>query len=243
MIRQKKRLTQATAKSAKKYTRKQPKRIIRKRARVRHIKKKQPEKLTFSSLKRQQTWQTFTKQLFDDFKTKETVFLLVFLILILVFFFNFVGHRVDGKSMAPTFQPNDLILIAKRKEPTRYSMITFSPKDNEKESYVKRVIGLPGDRIKVDQEHLLLLPKENDISPNIDLIENIPDGTIRIALSKIAIQELSGHDRIPEDCYFVEGDNRLNSEDSRMFGLVSKEQIEGVVCFRYFPFSKIGTVD
>lgn len=182
-------------------------------------------------------------RLFTNLNKKETLLWLVLLVMFIVFFTNFSLHHLKGISMEPTLQNNDFILISKRKKPSRYSIATFFSNSEKTESYTKRIIGMPGDRIRTHEGHLYLLPKENDINPSISLIKDIPDGTIRIAVTDDIFKELSYYERIPANYYFVEGDNRLHSEDSRTFGLISKEQIEGIVCLRYFPFSRIGTVN
>lgn len=203
-------------------------------------KKKQLSKNTlfFSKLKKNKLGRFFI-----SLNKKETLLWLMLLVMFIVFFANFSVHRVTGISMKPTLQNNDFILISKKKHPSRYAIVTFFSDSEKTESYIKRIIGMPGDRIRTHEGHLYLLPKENDINSSISLIKDIPDGTIRIAVTDDIFQELSYYERIPANYYFVEGDNRLHSEDSRTLGLISKEQIEGVVCARYLPFSRMGTVN
>ena len=65
---------------------------------------------------------------------------------------------------------------------------------------------------------------------------SLPDSTIKITVSEAVAAELTSLSEIPKDRYFVQGDNRLHSSDSRSFGLITSEQIEGVVVSRYYPF-------
>lgn len=175
-------------------------------------------------------------------KQKETIWLLVLLTVIVLFFLRFSTHRVDGQSMEPTFQTNDRILISPSNTLSRYAVVTFEPKNIKNESYVKRIIGMPGDRIQLMGNALFLLPKENEKKEKVDLTTEVPDGTIKIMVSEAVMNQLHQYERIPKDRYFVQGDNRLHSDDSRVFGLIDKAQIEGVVLYRYYPFSKMGIV-
>lgn len=165
------------------------------------------------------------------------VLLVVFLVGLLFFLFAFQKHTVDGISMDPTLKDGDRIVIRKTKELQRYELITFEPKDQPGKSFVKRVIGLPGDHIKVE-ENTLYLNSDRSFENQGEL----PDGTLKVSIAYEVQYVLSGLTEIPEDHYFVLGDNREKSNDSRSFGLISKDQIEGVVVFRYFPFSSFGSV-
>ncbi|MBP1046521.1 signal peptidase I [Enterococcus sp. BWM-S5] len=188
------------------------------------------------SLKKRRTWE----KLLYSFLQKEMIGL-VLLLLVLVFFFRSCApHQIDGQSMAPTFQSGDRIIIAKNRRIQRYTIVTFEPAGIPGESYVKRVIGLPGDQISVEGTALFLLPKESSSEAKEQFSEGLPDGTIKVTLSEEVAQTLALHDEIPDNQYFVLGDNRLHSDDSRVFGLVDEKQIEGVVMYRYYPFSKIG---
>ncbi|WP_321384324.1 signal peptidase I [uncultured Enterococcus sp.] len=144
--------------------------------------------------------------------------------------------------MEPTFQENDRILLKKRQVVKRYEIITFQPKGVENTSYIKRVIGIPGDYIWVDGNSLFLLPeggterRAEAPTSSGDMLDNM----LKITISDATAEELSQYKMIPKNQYFVQGDNRSHSNDSRDFGLVNSEQIEGVVCYRYFPFNKLG---
>ncbi|MHC5228829.1 signal peptidase I [Enterococcus sp. LJL99] len=179
------------------------------------------------------------KKVIATLKQKETLLLIALFFILLLFFINFGRDKVDGQSMAPTFETNDRIILAKHTEPSRYAIISFEATYEKDTSYVKRIIGLPGDRIGVNGTKLYLLPRENEKD---NLADERSDGTISIDVSELVAKELSEYERIPENMYFVQGDNRLHSDDSRVFGLINKKQIEGVVVYRYYPFSRIGTV-
>jgi signal peptidase I len=167
---------------------------------------------------------------------------LFFLLLVLgcIFFLLRVApHRVDGQSMEPTLQNNDRILILKNESIQRYEMITFQPAKAKDEKYVKRVIGMPGDAIQVKGNHLYLVQGAKKDSKT-GTGEPLVDGTTVFFLNESATVKLKNLTEIPEGSYFVVGDNRNHSTDSRSLGLIQEDQIEGVVFFRYFPFTKIG---
>ncbi|WP_249274547.1 signal peptidase I [Candidatus Enterococcus clewellii] len=163
--------------------------------------------------------------------------LVVFLVGVLFFLFAFRKHTVDGVSMVPFLKDGDRIVVKKTKEVERYALITFEPRDQPGESFVKRVMGLPGDFIKVEENTLYL--NSND---SFEGQKGLPDGTLKITIASEVQLMLAGSSEIPENHYFVLGDNRAKSNDSRSFGLISKEQIEGIVVFRYFPFASIGSL-
>lgn len=175
----------------------------------------------------------------------ETLVFLIFAISCINFLLNYRAHFVDGHSMDPTFQNGDRLLVHKSKKFERYDIVTFEPKDELGESYVKRVIGLPGDRIFVKNDQLYLvehLDNDVDLSQWIDA-GVLPDSTVVVRIAQEpTLNLLRNVEEIPKDYYFVLGDNRSNSKDSRSIGFVSSDQIEGVVNFRFYPFNRFGFV-
>lgn len=157
-------------------------------------------------------------------------------------------HVVVGESMLPTLNNHDRIAVIKKKEPKRYSLVTFQPGDKKSESYVKRVLGLPGDRIWLDQNTVYLnhqMAENNPTPPNETGLTGIdlPDGTLKVRVTWEVAAKLEGLSTIPKDQFFVLGDNRRHSKDSRELGLIAKDKIEGVVAFRYYPFQRFGLID
>lgn len=149
----------------------------------------------------------------------------------------FIGLRtsVVGQSMAKTLDAGDEILvnrfIYKVLEPKTGDIIVFLPNGNEKSHYyVKRVIAVPGDTVQIRDGALYLNGEEYE--------EEIDCETIQEA--GLAEEELT----IGEDEYFVLGDNRNNSEDSRYanIGNVKKEHIVGKAWFIVSPFGKFGFI-
>jgi len=160
----------------------------------------------------------------------------------ILFLINVTPHIVDGSSMLPTLENGDRIFVNKDERPKRYSIVTLDPLKKKKESYVKRVIGLPGDYVWLEGTSLFL-NQENPIfsaEERDSKSKSLPDGTIKITVNKVVAKTMAGLQQIPKDNYFVLGDNRNHSNDSRSFGLVSAKQIEGVAFYRYYPFTRIG---
>ncbi|MBO0466146.1 signal peptidase I [Enterococcus plantarum] len=158
--------------------------------------------------------------------------IILVLILISILFFVFLRtHQVSGNSMLPTLNDGDKILVWKGRVPKRFTIITLEPMDNPQESYVKRVIGMPGDKLDLKGNSLRISYLTNKVEEYEEI--NVTDGVAMI---------LEGQNEIPMDKYFVLGDNRSHSNDSRSMGLINRTQIEGVVGWRYYPFNRIGHI-
>ncbi|MBO0473355.1 signal peptidase I [Enterococcus sp. DIV0840] len=160
--------------------------------------------------------------------------------LCVLFLFKVKPHIVEGSSMFPTLENGDRIFVNKGEVPKRYSIITLDPLKKKKESYVKRVIGLPGDSIWLEGTNLFLNQERSSFDSKNNKSTQLPDGTIKITVNKAVAQEMKGMKQIPKDNYFVLGDNRNHSNDSRSFGFVSTKQIEGVAMYRYYPLDRLG---
>lgn len=172
---------------------------------------------------------------------RETILIVVLFFAVLLFFVFIQTHRVDGESMEPTLSQNDRYIILKTKTISRYDIVTFSEKKAENpEEYVKRVLGIPGDRLWTTETNLFIRPKE---AGEIDLSKEAVgtwDSTLSVKVSSEVIRKLEGMTEIPEGYFFVLGDNRQVSRDSRAMGLISMKEIEGKAIYRYFPFNRLG---
>lgn len=159
---------------------------------------------------------------------------LLLALLIKQFAFQFV--RVDGPSMQPNLQNNERVVCLKQAKIHRGSVVVFDangvdPQVSVKTEYVKRVIGLPGDTVEAKNGNLYVNGKKVDQS-YISKSERSSD-TETWTLHSIS-QENSwvlhnGAYKVPKGEYFVLGDHRSVSNDSRYWGFVPKSKIVGVV--------------
>lgn len=159
---------------------------------------------------------------------------LLLALLIKQFAFQFV--RVDGPSMQPNLQNNERVVCLKQDKIHRGSVVVFDangvdPQVSVKTEYVKRVIGLPGDTVEAKNGNLYVNGKKVDQS-YISKSER-SSGTGTWTLHSIS-QENSwvlhnGAYKVPKGEYFVLGDHRSVSNDSRYWGFVPKSKIVGVV--------------
>ncbi|MCU9612481.1 signal peptidase I [Caldibacillus lycopersici] len=159
---------------------------------------------------------------------------IIFLIIQMFFFTNYV---VEGESMTPTLQDGDKLVVNKISyrfsDINRFDVVVFHA--NDKEDYVKRVIGLPGDEITYQDDHLYINNKFFN-EPYLDKFKKqVTDGLLT---KNFTLQELTGQMQVPEGYLFVLGDNRKNSFDSRQFGFVSMNEVVGKVNLRYWPINE-----
>ncbi len=160
----------------------------------------------------------------SDLKSWILVILLAFCLSVLIRVYVVQPYRVEMTSMLETLYPNDLVLVDKLTyrftSPKRGEVVVFTPPNNLSDKYIKRVIGLPGERIEIRNgktyingkpldEPYIYTPMEYDYGP-----VEIPEGTV-----------------------FVMGDNRGVSLDSRSFGPIEITRIVGRALLVYFPFN------
>lgn len=174
-------------------------------------------------------------------KILEAVDMIVYCVGVLVvcfFIINFVGQRtiVVGDSMENTLYDGDNLIVDKVtyrfSDPKRYDIVVFPCKAKEDTLYIKRIIGLPGEKVQIDKEGNIYINDEL-------LVENYgKEVMIYAGLAKDPIY-------LGADEYFVLGDNRNNSEDSRFstVGVVDSSEIVGKAFFRLFPLSDFGIID
>jgi len=158
----------------------------------------------------------------------ETVVLAVVLFLII----NTVSARirVDGHSMEPTFHHGNFVIVNKLAyrfgEFHHGDVIVFPSPNSNGEDLIKRVIGLPGDRIRIADGQIYL----NDVLLFESYINGSPSGDGR---------EVT----VPDGSVYVMGDNRNNSSDSRAWGPLDIEDVLGKAVFVYWPFPDFGLVE
>lgn len=157
-------------------------------------------------------------------------------VLIVLRFFVAEPHKVSGSSMVPNFYDGDYIITNKISknfsDPVRGEVIILTNPRNNNQVFIKRVIGLPGETVKINngQVHIngQLLPEPY-----------LPAG---LRTPGEAFLQEGEEITIPEKQYFVIGDNRGGSSDSREWGPVKIDLIIGQAWFRYWPITKFGLI-
>ncbi len=178
---------------------------------------------------------------------------LVIVIIVVLFIRTFLvqAYNIPSGSMKPTLLVGDFILVNKLvyklSEPQRGDIVVFKWPVNPQIDFIKRIIGMPGDTIEVKGEKVFRNGKEvplrfiskiqEDGTDKLIYEEILPNGVRH----KIALYEYpfiprkdAYYAKIPEGYYFVMGDNRDNSEDSRYWGLLPRENIVGKAFVIYF---------
>ncbi|HBU07546.1 MAG TPA: signal peptidase I [Candidatus Magasanikbacteria bacterium] len=153
----------------------------------------------------------------------------------LVRYFLFKPFYVKGQSMEPNFYESDYLIIDELsyrfREPERGEVVVFRAPVDKKEFYLKRILGLPGERVKVGEGKVVVY---NDNYPQGILVEEnyltetTPGSTITT---------------LGSDQYFVMGDNRDASYDSRRFGPIEKTDFVGRAWVRGWPFSRLSAFE
>ncbi len=145
-------------------------------------------------------------------------------------------YIVHGRSMDPTFGEGQFLIVSRAhywfEEPERGDVVVFHAPSKLDEDYIKRVIGVPGDHIESRDQQLYL---------NGALL----DETYLTEKSKRSNRRVEVEGIVPPGMYYVLGDNRNSSVDSRRVsvGFVDKELLVGKVLFRYWPLENLGLID
>lgn len=151
-------------------------------------------------------------------------YIIIIIAALLIRTFIFTPVKVDGTSMIPTLQDGEILILKKYdKTYERFDIVVIN---HNGEKLVKRIIGLPGEIIKY---------KNNKLYVDGETVEE----PLYLETANFSLIDL-GYNKIPEDYYLVLGDNRYNSTDSRMIGLIKKGDILGVTSLRIWPIKKIG---
>ena len=162
-------------------------------------------------------------------------FIVAFIIVGGVYFFLGRPFTVSGASMYPTLHNGDRMVLSKVGDIHRFDVVILKAPDENVE-YIKRVIGMPGDTIEMKSGVLYINGKKVD-QPFINT-EALAKQTV--FMDDFTLESLTGESKVPEGKYFVLGDNRGVSKDSRMIGFIDRSAIEGKAVFTIWPFGRIG---
>jgi signal peptidase I len=154
---------------------------------------------------------------------------------------------VEGSSMYPLFHNNDYLVVEKVSyafgQPQRGDVIVFKYPRNTAVNYVKRIIGLPGEKVEIKDGKVTIV---NSAHPSgITLSEpyvNNGDPTLSMPSANGGNTAMVSDFTVPVDDYFVMGDNRQASSDSREWGFLPKEDIIGRVIVQAFPLDRFGII-
>jgi signal peptidase I len=173
----------------------------------------------------------FLKPILETLK----IALLAFLVVFPIRYFLFQPFIVSGNSMVPNFESGDYLFVDelsfRLRDPQRGEVVVFKSPTNASDRYIKRIIGLPGETVEIFEGKIVITNKENtqwilDESTYLD-------GTTTPGMTKISLKENE---------YFVLGDNRKFSSDSRVWGVLPRENIVGRVFLRAFPIQGINII-
>ena len=157
-------------------------------------------------------------------------YIVVVIVVLLIRMFLVTPVYVSGTSMTPTLKNGEVLILNKLdRKYERFDIVVIDYKSEKiNERLIKRIIGLPGDKIKYKDGKLYVNNKQVD--------DRFASFTSDFNMSSFDVTE------IPEGKYLVLGDNRIESLDSRRLGLIDEKEIKGTVNLRIFPLSKIGKI-
>lgn len=150
-------------------------------------------------------------------------YIIIIIVVILVRTFIATPVRVNGSSMYPTLKGNEIMLLNKLGHINRFDIVVLKI-DGREDNLIKRIIGLPGETVEI---------KDNEIYINDKKIEDKYGYGVTYNIDKVTLKE---------DEYFILGDNRKISLDSRVFGTIHKDEIKGTTDFIMYPFKSFGKV-
>lgn len=155
-----------------------------------------------------------------------------------IFFFVYLlimrPHKIKGQSMSPNYPDGEYLLTEKvtyyLRNPERGDIVVFTPPISNTDEFIKRVIATPGETIKVSNGHVYI---------NGQLLEEDYLKSTVLTSGGDYLAEDTDY-TVPEGKYFVLGDNRPNSSDSRFWGPITKAEISGRAWIIYWPLSLSG---
>lgn len=149
--------------------------------------------------------------------------------------FILIPIQVTGSSMRNLLKPGDTVVMEKISSVRRFDIVVFTREDGS--TLVKRVIGLPGEKISVVDDELYINDKK--VAETFLADEKAQDKSKLPFTSNFELQDLTDAEVLGKDEYFVMGDNRRASKDSRAFGPIKQAEILGKARLVYWPLKDI----
>lgn len=164
----------------------------------------------------------------------DVVVMMVIMVGILYALFTFVlsNETVSGPSMQPTFENGDRIIAVRHFSLKRNDIVILKAPDQKGALYIKRVIGLPGDMVTSKNDKLYINGKQVAEPYLNNKFKKAANAAGQPYTNNFTLTR-----RVPKNSYFVMGDHRDVSKDSRYFGFVKRDAITGKVVFRYWPLT------
>lgn len=163
--------------------------------------------------------------------------LLAFSVFLVIYMFLFRPFQVSGESMFPNFEDKEYVLtnlIGMQFSPLKKGdVIVFKAPPDPDKDYIKRVIGLSGDTVMV---------KDGKVYVNGQLVNESPFLSSNVPTNPGAFLQEGQTVTVPDGEYFVMGDNRDHSSDSRAWGFVKRSEVIGRSMFVYWPFNQMRSV-
>lgn len=158
-------------------------------------------------------------------------------VVLVIRYFLIQPFFVKGASMEPNFSDGQYLIVDelsyRLREPSRGEVIVFRYPKDPKQFYIKRIIGLPGEKVEIKNNQVIIYNNNNNNSQGKVLEEPyLPENELTLSNGFKAVWTLK------DDEYFILGDNRIASSDSRIWGPLNKKFVVGRVFLRAFPFDK-----
>ncbi|MBI4079196.1 MAG: signal peptidase I [Candidatus Levybacteria bacterium] len=158
-------------------------------------------------------------------------------VFLVIYIFFFRPFQVNGASMLPSFEDKEYVLtnifILHFENPKVGDVVVFKSPTEPDKDFIKRVIAIPGDTISLRSGEVYINSQKLDQSEYVPNYVQTSEGSFLAEGESITV---------PNDSYFVMGDNRLHSSDSRQWGFVKKSEIIGKSLFVYWPLNRMRLV-
>jgi len=150
-------------------------------------------------------------------------YIIIIVVVVFIRMFVVTPVKVNGTSMYPTLKGNEIMILNKLSSIDRYDIVVLK-RAGDDDNLIKRIIGLPGDTVEIKDNKIFINDKEQKDSFGYGVTYNI---------DKV---------KLGNDEYFILGDNRQISLDSRVFGKINRSEIKGTTNFVIYPFKSFGKV-
>jgi signal peptidase I len=177
-------------------------------------------------------------ELFEFIWETAKVVIIALVIILPIRYYLVQPFFVKGQSMFPTFHDKEYILVDKwtyrTSKPQRGEVVVFRAPTNPNDFFIKRIVGLPGERVVVESDSIRIYNAEFPNGFTLDEATYLPDSYFTAGMIDRTLEA---------EEYFLFGDNREHSSDSRAFGPVTKDAFAGAAWLRLWPLDRIGFIE